>query len=272
LRIAGRTTFKFPLPLAVLVFSFGLFAAMNAPPLYAMGGRESAEGRISAVVHYTWTLFWFFDMFYLAGWVAARRKQRGGVKIARGAPVAVALAVVVVFSHFRGTTAWRVARELYHGEPQAFARGYERRWEILMSDDAAMVVLPPSGAQPSIFYPAHDSDNPASWQNAAIANFFGKDLVIAGDDSQPLSPPLCAPAAATLSGGVTLRGYDVPNTGKFFPLPGRPYGEQAARLEAVRDVEVTINGHTRTRSALIFNGEPHFTVTQIENLMKLNNR
>lgn len=178
-RGAKQMEFRFPCPVLVVLLSFGLYAAQLCPPLYAMS--YEGPGRLQNIVYAGYVFGMVFDLFYVLGWVAHRRRfqERKAPKPWREAAVLALLGIALVVCCFavpRQTpfTSVNAGKALYTGGPQQYYGDYQERLKLLEDPQQQEVVLQPFSQRPYLLYFDDVAADPADWRNVAMANYYGK--------------------------------------------------------------------------------------------------
>ncbi|MCL1834855.1 MAG: DUF6056 family protein [Oscillospiraceae bacterium] len=305
-RAAGKMRFKFPLPAIVPVYSFLLFAAQNAPVIFATGSRAVGEGRVTNIIYYSFVLLLLANIFYLCGYVAGLLNRRNTLVRAPAALAAVMPAAFIILSVFSfGATASGISiADLRDGLPQKSAEAFDRQYEVLMDGSADIALIPYNEVKTSIFDLPRNSADPTAWFNVATAHYYGKKLVSAypeGFDPASYAPPVIEPVLLTLLVGkgdsaqeIHVNSYQgrMPLIVVSNELKGTPYQFRAdiqgvrilvernrpeskpappaadgGELRAVYKYDVDANGVKLYLSGFEINGEPSFRVAQLAQIL-----
>lgn len=189
-RIVKKTSYRYPLPLLVLLFSFGMYAAQFTPNQYALG--IVGAYRVQNIYRFQ-MFFWLLgNEFYLLGWIHARFPEWK-------MPLAVSLyekikripLVSFVYCFVMGclvfgtmyvqlgpaTSSYSAFKSLREGNAAIYYEEHQERLKLLEDDTIEDVVLEPFSCPPyTLFFEDWKSSN--SWENADAAKYFGKNSII----------------------------------------------------------------------------------------------
>lgn len=184
--LTGGVKFAFPLPLAVSVFTFLLFAAQNAPHFYALG--EAGPERLRSIVFYSF--FWLVavNLWYWLGWV--RRAVLPRISAAGEPPrllwAAVPLTLLLLvfttvrFGYYDQSTAGRAAAALADGSAEYYWQQQAERLPLLEDPAVEDVMLEPLDVPENLRELLYNGDvhpDPKIWLNQAVTRFYHKDTV-----------------------------------------------------------------------------------------------
>lgn len=202
-RIVAVKNFRYQWPLLVSIVSFGIYAAHFTPCLYALGiiGAYRVQN-IYRFQMYVWLLgnelYWlgWFHHRYGEKWkqkleqmrrTSSRSKIRenGIMLLIRKLPMTLIVGVLsmagvgALFYYYGGSSiaAINVVRSLREGEAQAYYTQAQERLEILEDDTQLNVVLEPFTYKPTALFFWDLSTDPQSWENIAVAEYYGKESV-----------------------------------------------------------------------------------------------
>ena len=197
-------SFSFRYPLLVLVASCLLFAAQNAPPIYAMNYGGDPKLRNIVFFAYIWLLFG--NTFYFLGWlqkVKAVKIPAMNKKIL-GLSLCVAAVCVLLISGLRfsgaetrvyldvkqAPTTMLTLRDLHQGSPQQFLQEHRLRQNLLENATEPTVFVPAFSAMPLTLLPfepycwdsglmiSEATHAPSHWTNRGIAVYYGVNAVV----------------------------------------------------------------------------------------------
>lgn len=180
---ASNSNFSFPLPPLVLVFTFCLYAAQFAPPMYAMG--YVAGKRLENIIFYSYVFFLIFNVFYIVGWCS---KKFSGEKldIVMNSTVLPLLLLAVSLTFMAGydampqkyVTTLSAVDSLRSGEAQAYYKECEKRLHILENPSIQDAIFAPYVNKPYLLYFDDISDDKNDWRNLSVTYFYGKESVV----------------------------------------------------------------------------------------------
>lgn len=175
-RAARRTSFDFPLPGAVLFFSFCLLSAMYTPSLFAVG--TARIGRIENIMYFSFLILGVLNEWYLLGWGMKRRglcpspvrPTRNFAFLCAIAVVFVGLSVSVDPSETTSTAAVSAVRS---GEAWAWAEVVQSNLRLLEQSEEEEVILRRPPEKPDLFC----SNEIDKWRNGT-AEYYRKKKVL----------------------------------------------------------------------------------------------
>lgn len=215
-KMVGDTDFSFPYPLLVFLLGYGLTSANVTPPLYAIG--NIGAGRLQAIFFIQYILLMGLCLIYGLGWLrrylegkgyersraaeteaaetevaetevsktevteTAENAVRFSVPAYRGI---VLLSLFIVFAsalcihvdpyYYTSSSAMT---DLLNGSARAYGEAYEERTKILLDDTVKDVVFEKLPAEPELLFFSDLTDDKDSWENKAVAKYYGKDSVV----------------------------------------------------------------------------------------------
>jgi len=179
-----KTSFRFPCPVPVIGYLYGVFCSMSCPLFYTM--NSTGPARAVAVIYYGYILFSFGSYVYLLGFLCRRLKEKkelsppGGKKAARIGWI-LAIIIIPAFQVMSGAadscTTPIAVRLLASGEAEAYRQEYLERMEILKGEDTGDIVLQPYVHQPQMLYVGDFSGDPDDEANRKLAQYFHKASV-----------------------------------------------------------------------------------------------
>ncbi len=218
-RITKRMAFQFPFAPIVLIASFFIFAAQNAPVYYGMGASVVPMGRVDNINYFSFVLLLNANAFYLTGWVMHRldalSKKPSRALMRRAAIICLAIFSAASLFSIRKTTSFKCLKEYRNGTVQAYAEIYDRQFDILTDPSVRAGIIPENPIHPSLFNHFSNSTSPTEWYNVAAALFFEKDYVAQYTGSSPadFTPPVYEAVQVLLRIGskdYTVDGYHLP--------------------------------------------------------------
>lgn len=182
----GLTTgisFRFPLPLGFSVCSFLLFAAQNAPHLYAVS--TAGPGRLRSIVYYSFYWLVLCNLWYWLGWlrraVLPRIRDRARAERAGWTAAGVVLALLILtawpLGWVKNLNAYQAACALADGSARAYWQEQRERLELLQDPAAADVALPPIQVRPPLLFTEDITEDPADWRNNTMRMFYHKNSI-----------------------------------------------------------------------------------------------
>lgn len=190
IKLADRSACRFRFPLLVVLLSFCLFAAQNAPSFYALS--VSGPGRLRDIVHDSYIWLMFGDAFYVLGWLTKRFRLPERVKLPKVAPglfVTACLALfaaMFLFTDRSDMTAAQCLRDLQSGAAQNYAAEMDARFAYLQASGFVDVTLSPAASLTTdVPGTLAEEDgwgelggDPDNWINAAMAEYFGNKSIV----------------------------------------------------------------------------------------------
>lgn len=191
--LAKKLPFSYPLPLLVSLFSFGLYCAQFAPPVYGMGAM--GELRLQNVYFFTLLWWWLFNLFYWSGWLqkkgfsfeAARNffQPKGRAALLGASCLLLFLSPIagegINLDYWEGKEVAVVDAviSLRRGRPQQWALEYDQRVEVLHDSSVKRVEFLPFTTPPYLLYYGDLTRDPNyQWSNAPMARYYGKESVV----------------------------------------------------------------------------------------------
>lgn len=196
-RTYRNMSFRFPYPLPVLAYLYGVFCSMSCPTFYTM--NSTGPARVIAIVYYAFLLFSFAGYYYLLGWLYRCRKHRqdNSGKRFRYMPQIVCLGICFFLlllqcatGAVRQCTTYIAVRQLAEGEAAAYEQEYQMRLEILRDDTVRDVVFSPYSHRPDMLYVGDFSGDPQDPNNICAAAYFHKNSIMVDYTAHTNTPPL----------------------------------------------------------------------------------
>jgi len=181
---AGKTDFKFPCPLLVVGFSYCVLSAMITPPLFAVSNIEA--GRLRALIYMMYILLLTLDACYVAGWL--RKRAALVVDTCFSLNTCYVLIACAVFFFFASAlcvipepeyyTCTSAVGDLLDGDARAYGEAHRARTEILNDSSVqGEIVFEKLPAEPKLLYFTDITPDASSWENKAMARYYGKESV-----------------------------------------------------------------------------------------------
>ena len=178
-KIAGRTEFSFPWPLAVSVILVLALASQNTPHFYALS--TAGPGRLRNIIFDSWLWMLLLLEGYWVGWLRSRlscgKLFSDGVGKVIVLPVLVISLMALVFG-FSETSTGRCVQALADGS----ARAYDRcatAWEERLKGEEADVVVEALENPTDLLYYFNICGDENAFANKAAATYYRKNSVVA---------------------------------------------------------------------------------------------
>ncbi len=180
-QVLPGSSFSFPFPPLVSLWSFCLYASMFCPAQYATGGQGAP--RVLDVIYYAWILLLVLNLLYWLGWIRRRRPARADGPGLRLFPLLLAAAVWALAlgasALLRGGLVPVAAlSSLRSGQAAAYAAQAEERLAVLRDPEIRDPVFSPYSDPPWLLYSDDITPDPEDWRNQGMAVFYEKDSVI----------------------------------------------------------------------------------------------
>lgn len=187
-KIAKHTTFRFPCPILVAMYSYCLVSSAFTPSLYAAGNVFA--GRIQNIIFILYVLLLFLNIGYCLGWACHYfhlDHAEGETReiLTKNQKLYVIFLSLSILSGLGLTlkpepdyyTTGEVVMSLVSGEAQAFGKEMEQRLELLAlpEDD---ISLPPIETQPHFLHHADITDDAKDWSNMAMSRYYQKNSIV----------------------------------------------------------------------------------------------
>lgn len=185
-KLVKKKSYRFPLPLLVLLVSFGMYAAQFTPNQYALGILGAY--RVQNIYRFQMLLWLLGNEFYILGYLHRRfpdLKIPFADKVAKIPFVSLiysGFAVIVVLfcmRYYAGNTLSSVSayRDLRDGSAAIYYQEYEKRLEILNDSSVQDAVLEPYSRTPyALFF--NDLKTFNGWENMEAAKYYGKNSIL----------------------------------------------------------------------------------------------
>lgn len=189
---AGKTKFRFPCPLLVVIYSYCVLSAMITPPLFAVS--NIVAGRLQALIYIMYILLLTIDVCYVTGWVkchvaktAICEEERPDGKFGRNTCYAIGTCVVFLFF---GSVLCMIPEPEYYafssaitdladGSAKAYGEARKARMAVLYDDSVqGEIVFEKLPAEPKLLYFSDITTDAESWENKAMARYYHKESIV----------------------------------------------------------------------------------------------
>lgn len=183
-KLTARTDFRFPYPVVVIIFGFGLVAAMMTPPLFAVGNIGAA--RLQAVTFTVYMLVLILCELYAVGWF---QKKYFMVKVDGNKLSADIIIFLMSCVLFFGTgaglkiianphyyTSSSAMTDLLNGSAKAYGEALRERAELYNSGEKDIIV-DALETEPELLYFSDITEDPEDWQNRGLCRYYGLDSI-----------------------------------------------------------------------------------------------
>ncbi len=180
-KTASGSAYSFKYPWLVSLYSFCLFAAMDAPTLY--GGIEATPGRVENIRYYAMLILFVINIFYWFGWLSKNSLKYIGKNKFR---LSLGYLAGIVFIFLVGTINYPSYRITSYSALQSYKLGqigmykhiYNQRLEILENPEITDAVLREyPRKKPFILFFDDITEHPDDWRNQAMARYYHKNTV-----------------------------------------------------------------------------------------------
>ncbi len=193
-KMVGDTDFTFPCPLLAFLLGYGLTSANVTPPLFAIG--NIGAGRLQAIFFIQYILLMGLCLVYGLGWMRkyldGRRAESTGKETAGdvhfSAPAFRGIVLLSLFIVFASAlcihvdpyyyTSSSAMTDLLNGSAKAYGEAYKERTRILLDDSVKDVVFEKLPSEPQLLFFSDLTDSMDSWENKAVAKYYGKNSVV----------------------------------------------------------------------------------------------
>ena len=182
-KIAEETDHSFRFPLLPLLFSFGFFASMNCPPVYALS--HPGYGRSQNLNFYWMVLLIPFNIFYFLGWLQRKNIIPKKFYAKQNVNVCFLLAVLLIFvissadPHLnRRMVSAEAVRSYRNGEMGTYKHVFNQRLEVLKDPDITDPILRSYPyPRPNLFFFDDITPFPEDWRNQYMSAYYYKNTV-----------------------------------------------------------------------------------------------
>lgn len=185
--------FTFPLPLAVLGYSFCILATGFTSSYYSMG--TEGLSRTHNVIKITYQIFLILNELYIIGWLKNYLTHKKGKELLNLPISVVGLSTLLIImtgtvflaSNKAGTFATYAAVYFVKtNEAPMFYNEYMARQQVLEGSELE-VVLRPYQYRPWILYIDDITEDPNDWRNGMVKEWYGKISVRLSKDGEEVS-------------------------------------------------------------------------------------
>ena len=191
-KIANSSGFEFRMPWLVTLYSFGLLAAMNCPPFYALSHR--GYGRCQNLNKYTMIILGVINLLYWFGWLGKRRNRK--IQAAESSRISIFYVLILAVIFVIGVktlpgnkvmTSAEAIRSYRSGEMGLYKHVFNQRLEALYDPEIQDAVLRPYPyPRPRLFYFDDITQNPEDWRNESMSAYYHKNSVrLAAEGEEP---------------------------------------------------------------------------------------
>lgn len=188
--ILKKTDFSFPMPAAVVIYAYCLFAAMYTPTCYALGFPGAGRCRnIYRIVYYMMILF---DMIYVLGYVKQKLVVSRAFELIEktehyfvrkmwlpfGAVVTGFLLFMVLCDDWNSYMSLSAAQSVFTKEAQLYHVQNLEREENLKTTEEKEVLVKAASVQPKLLYFDDITTDKSDWRNQYMAKWYGKKSVV----------------------------------------------------------------------------------------------
>lgn len=185
-RILEARKFRYPLPALFSLITFGLFASQFFPTMYTIG--IPGAGRILNLYRFTTYLWLFGNELYWIGYVLRRIREAQEVSVDFVSkkksfllPICMMEVAVLAFGFifWGGMTLTPVSAyyALRSGQAAQYRQEYEERLDIILNSTDEDIYLEPFSAPPYLLSFADIKEDPNSWENRDMAEYYGKKTI-----------------------------------------------------------------------------------------------
>jgi hypothetical protein len=192
-KIAKKMKFQFRWPGMWIIATFLLFAAQNAPTLYAQS--FVGPSRMRNIIYYSFIWFLFFNLTYCIGWLqktysslfsqlsnfVAKRFEAKEIISTKNLIVSLLLILLVAvnlnLTSLKKVSSVVCASDLVSGRATAYNKQLSERQSILENTQIDVVKVPALKTFPKSLYLSDMSGNPNYWTNKSMAAFYNKKSV-----------------------------------------------------------------------------------------------
>lgn len=183
-KLVKKTNYSFSYPIVIVLFGFGLVAAMMTPPLFAVGNVEAQ--RLQAITYTMYMLVLVLCETYIIGWFQKKFKliKNEGSRFSIDTIVfflvcsllffvAAGLQVISEPHYFTVSSAMT---DLLNGSARAYGESQKVRIQLYHSGELDIVVEPLK-TMPVLLYFSDISEDSGDWQNRGLCKYYGLNSV-----------------------------------------------------------------------------------------------
>lgn len=185
-KLTERTEFKFPCPIIVVIFGFGVVSAMMTPPLFAVGNIGAA--RLQALTFTMYMLVLVLCELYAIGWI--QKKYFSNLTKERTAELSAdmimfLMSCVLFFGAGAGLkvianphyyTSSSAMTDLLNGSAKEYGQALAERAKMYNSGEMDIVV-DALEVEPKLLYFSDIAEDPEDWQNKGLCRYYGINSV-----------------------------------------------------------------------------------------------
>lgn len=188
LKIVDRRNYKYPFPVLITIFSFGVFAAQFTPNIYAL--QILGAGRVQNLYRLNFYILVYANELYWIGWLWRRYREchsdetsisHNATHVSYVLPGWIVGGLLLCLSLIpwggRTLTAVSAVNSLRSGEAKQYRQEYEERLLLLEDPSQKEVYLTPFSVVPYLLYFGDVSDKTEDWVNIDVAEYYNKDIV-----------------------------------------------------------------------------------------------
>lgn len=185
-KLVERTEFKFPCPIIVMIFGFGVVSAMMTPPLFAVGNIGAA--RLKALTFTMYILVLILCELYVIGWIQKKyfnisvkekttKFSTEMIMFLMSCILCLGVgACLIVIANPHYYTSSSAMTDLLDGSAKKYGEALAKRAEIYNSGEKDIVVEPLE-TEPQLLYFLDIAEDPEEWQNKALCKFYSLNSV-----------------------------------------------------------------------------------------------
>lgn len=195
-KISRKGQFRYPYPLLVLLFCYGVFCAQGTPLFYAQGLRMPY--RMMNIIYFSYYIFVPLNLIYLLGWISHKYPnnllERGIIILeSSGKKYSRYLSLVLLLFSMGCIGLFTVSEtenqevtlggmpasisavySLATGEASTYDQEMNARNEYLSTTSERDVILEPLSATPYVIFHTDITTDPTHWKNAHMALYYNK--------------------------------------------------------------------------------------------------
>ena len=186
-KLTARTDFRFPYPVVVIIFGFGLVSAMMTPPLFAVGNIGAS--RLQAVTFAMYMLVLVLCELYAIGWMhkncyVKENKVESFNKLSANIIIFLiscvlffgAGACLKVMANPHYYTSSSAMTDLLNGSAKIYGKALEERAELYNSGKKDIIVEPLE-TEPKLLFFSDITEDSEDWQNRGLCRYYGLNSV-----------------------------------------------------------------------------------------------
>jgi len=174
----------FSYPLLWIGYMYGIFASMFTPEIYA---DTDISGGPPTMEYLTFLLMIMAIIIYVEGWLIGKLKKAGKLKeshwyhtyVTMGAILIYGILLVVFRGDLRESLFWESCEYIASGSADDYKTQMDSQLEILLDDTIKEAYLCPTNDYQGPLMHMPVIKDPEAFTNQVVAEFYGKDFVIA---------------------------------------------------------------------------------------------